>query len=236
MSLACSKQYSLTIQSAAPVSSAYWNMDEASGTRVNAVGDPNGDLLVIMGDEAAVPGKIGNALPFVGPFETFGTTPATLFNYDPSGVGLTWTLWFQVNPVAFPLDVDFYLSAWDLVWRGDIYDTGFKIEMFGLSTNSTVNFAQVWTPGTWYFAAVQFRGSDLKARLSINAGPWSVAPTTADVAGATTTPSQIILGSIDAGPVENIVIDEMALFVNSVLTDAQIAFLYNGGSGRTYPF
>ena len=149
MSIACYKDYEIVVQAAPPVPIGYWALEEVAGPRINAVGDPNGDLAVGGPDPGNAPGIIGNGCLFIMPFEQFGSPGAALFNYNPAGPGISWTFWFQVNPLGFPVEVGFYFNAFAVTFVMNISDLLIRAEMQGLTTNSTATINQVWVPGQW---------------------------------------------------------------------------------------
>lgn len=238
MSVSCQKDYQIKVVSPI-IPTAYWKMDEAAGVnRVNSLGDPNNDLTLIAGaDPGGIPGKIGNCLSISQPFETFASVAASNgINYSVTGVGLQMWYWFRVNWVVFGAEARVYLSAFDLTFLTIITQADATAQMQGLTTNSTATIVQAFTSGTWYFAFFQFRNSNRKARLSINAGPWTEAALTADIAGATTIPSRMFFSEIASDATDWVDVDEVGIIVNTLLPDSAVATLYNGGAGKTYPF
>jgi len=235
MSIACQKNFSITVNSSIPTPSAYWKLDEATGTRADSIGS-NG-LLVGGTETGDAPGLIGNALFTGGILDTlFYTTPSgNSLHYIP-GTGLTFVLWIKfLVPQQPPGNAHSALemAAWDLDFRFDITNisAAFKFSpAVGPDVVATLPFA--FATNTWYFIVGQYDPISQKTQVSVNNGAFTVSPTSASDAG-TTIPSQTWIVRIGF---PDTLIDETGVWLGSVLNSSQLTDLYNSGAGKTYPF
>lgn len=235
MNTVCAKPLTIVINNAAlPKPTAYWELEEASGTRVDAVGTVANNLTPFGNDVGNDPGIITNGLYIAGdPNPDYRTTSGTTLQYNVLSAGITLSFWIKFKS-AFGNKFRAYLSAWDIAFLTDCSMTNTVFEFQPASgPNVTANLAQALVVGQWYFAVGQYLTSTGKTRISLNAGPWTDSPTSASAAGATTTPAQFFVTPI-GGP--DCVIDEMGIWLNQLLSASDITALYNAGAAQRPPF
>lgn len=201
--------------------SAYWKMDEASGTRVDSLGANNA---TVTGTVSSNTGKRDNAIEVAtgANYLSAGT------NITPSGSDRSVACWVYPTDVAaqrsFLSSGIAYNNAnplWMLVLRQGGGSGPFSVYHAG----SYVNGSTVASTSTWYHVAYTFASS--VALLYVNGAlEGSVFAADSGFAGA------IFMGnsfSLFAGRM-----DEVGIW-NRALTSTEVAQLYNGGSGVTYP-
>lgn len=228
------KAYSITIASAVsiPTPEAYWKLEEASGTRADALGVAANGLQVIGPETGNAPGKILNGLVVDTNFGIhYETTNGNTLNYNPSSTGLTVCFWIKFTQGS-GFYYRMYLNAWDITFLCDVWNNQAIAHMEYTGPDSIATIPFTFTTGTWFFVAFQYLTSSLKARVSVNAGSWTDAATTLNLSGATTIPASFTITPIAA---PTCVVDELGMWFTA-LTDQQVAALYNSGSGKTYPF
>ena len=210
---------------------AYWAMEERSGVRIDSSG--GGSTLVPTSGVVAKDGKVGTAVSLGGP---------------------TWGESLSVDDAtAVAFDGDFTFSAW--THRTDeLYGSEFvasKVDEFALFRE---HYQQpdrfvVWlgkdsaqlavlqsdpaaTPESgWVFVVVWRRGSTLG--LSLNASAKSTIPVAEGKVGS----GEPFVVGVHKGvgyPWQGL-IDEVGKW-SRALSDEEINALYNGGSGKTFPF
>ena len=238
MSLACTKSYTLTV--AVPITtSAYWKLDEAAGSvpRVASVSPCN--FLPLGVTSPGTPALIGNGVVFDA---TVGSNNYTTFAYN-AALGYTapngWSMWgwFRCDATG---------------WAGGLgnggFEIGFSAGLHGirLSVGSSLDVTPFrvethWdtvyfntTLGVWHFFFLFYDGTLHQHGYSIDNGPQSTLPTAnimGTVAGGLCTLSNDWMGATGY-----IIWDELGVCMTERLSLTQLAFLYNGGAGRTYPF
>ncbi len=220
---------------------AYWKFDEANGDRLDSMGNQWNTLTNVGADPGSAAGIINNGIPMkngdvfnpVRLVSDIGAAHRTQLPFNTTGPGMTWCLWVKWNATpgssnrAAP-----YISMWELNPMLRIWDNLIEVQFQGKTIDSTLSSPFPFVAGQWYFIAYQFRTSNLKVRFSVNAGAWNEAANVADVAGADTHTQYMEFDTIGQ---PDCVIDEMGVWCNQVLTDAEIAYLYNSGTGRSLP-
>jgi hypothetical protein len=198
---------------------SYWNLNEPNGIRSDSAGTNN---LTDNGGVGSALGKQGNAASFVRANTEYLSTPIDRGAYTT----ISLALWFYV-------DADFAttgIASWGI---GTLDNNPFLI--FQLDTGTVRLFVdggvRITTPviiGAWYHAVITYDGADWKLYLDNDLkGTYT---------GAYGTLSGLILylGSGFQGYFDGR-IDEVG-FWDRALAGSEIAALYNGGSGITYPF
>jgi len=217
---------------------AYWNLNEASGTRRDARGEIH---LLEVGATGSVAGKGGNAASF---------DPAgnhylqSVKQADISGVnGITFTCWLQIRTGAPTIAAWFKNGA------------AFVSYMLLNTTNSNPNMVSmtiyddlgggagigilVAAYDTWYFVTAIYDPATMKVSISIDNGAFTVSaatlsthPTINDGYGA----GHVEVGGTERGGVRSkSYIDEIGLW-SRVLTADEITALYAAGAGKFYSY
>jgi len=199
---------------------SWWPMNETSGTRYDVHGSNH------LGDNNTVgytAGVHGYAADFVSAnSETLTHTTLGLGGGD-------WTLvgWFRLDTtgqwcrlanewgslsseMGYSLDVSSGNQLRGRVSGGDVYWT-----------------AATLSSGVWYFCAARYDSGSGEVGVSLNGGAWAEAVKTSAAYGFTFSVAR------ETSDYEDISACLVGAF-NTPLTSAHLAWLYNGGAGRTY--
>lgn len=218
---------------------AYWKLEEASGTRVDSSGA--GINLAPTAAPGNSAGKIGNALSTVAASSQYvGLTNNAALKWG--GGDFSSCFWVKYTTIpAFPPTI----STWASVDNG----TGFQLTLAGArggndiifsvgnaiaSAVSTAIKAGIPSTGVWYHVVGLYTNSTKKASIYVNGvagtdgGALPSDPTTANVDFA-------LGGSLGVGGFTDGLTDEVGKWSRK-LTTTEIATLYNGGAGVTWPF
>jgi len=251
MSVACQKQYSLTVQSAAPTVDAYWTFQE-SGLATDRVDSVSGIHLVPKLNNAnnATPGLFGNGLGFpetsvIGPsgFDTAFAVPLGIQTAN------GWSIfgWFKVphwdagNWALVPsmeLSGEIIIS-WDPLGNGGFGPNGPANSVQFSCLDNNVNVLQpvnfVPTVGAWTFFHFFFDGAHVG--YSINNGVPVFDLTTVGSFGAEPNGKLSIFQNWVAGSTGTIdvILDEVGFKLSRMLNAGEVTYLYNAGAGRTWP-
>lgn len=239
MSVSCTKDFQITVDDPISEPSAYWKLDEASGSaRNDSIGTNH-----LTEDLAPVPsatGKIGDAASFV--------SGSGNYLADETPVGLTWTYatgitaagWlnyetFDMNNEGVPFEVSRFSGFLRYLFRFFHlqFDNGlrFEVNLFGSATAFIdVPIADI-PVGSFFFFRFWVDPADNKLKARINEGTLLISAVTLTPATAGAATAVRMQPEINT----NLLVDEVGLWMK-VLTDAEGASLYNGGAGRTYPF
>lgn len=212
---------------------AYWNMDEASGTRVDSKGA--NDLLQT-DNPLGVTGKVGNAVSFDGTTQVLTCTSNSDLKVT-SGQDYTWCLWVKLNSKAtsqgFISKVDQDLGDTEYLITYNSGADRFELTVVQDSTSATVGASTFGAPsiGVFYFITCQYDESDTSTglKISINNGAFNASSHPA-VAG---TDADFLVGQdyYYTGASDGLV-DEVG-FWKRLLTSEELTYLYNSGLGRT---
>lgn len=88
--------------------------------------------------------------------------------------------------------------------------------------------------GAWHFFHVFFDANILNSGYSIDGGTEVLLPNPTTQANNAHTDVFLAAGSL-GGSLISVIFDELGLVVGNKLTLAQVSYLYNGGTGRTWP-
>lgn len=253
MNLSCSKALTLTIQSAIPPIQGYWTFDEVGGAPSRFDKLNNLLLATIVGDNgfpSITPGLIGNALAITSMPGVSAINP----NGDPTGNTtfpplrcingqFSFWFWFNVrdwtnNYTIFP--TIFFACVFPqaninltIKWLANVQQLGVAFtDVNGVGFNPA-HFTPVlnaWTFLHLFVNATTFGYSINNGAPILAAG----SPTLVDTGSNQFI--QIFQQSNGGGLNDTAVaIDELGVLCGSVLTPNQLAFLFNGGAGRTWP-
>lgn len=234
MSVSCYKDYSLTVIEAPPENpNGFWKLEEATGNRTDSVAS-----LVL----TETSGPVNSAAGIIGDGAKFDATGGTLFSsFTLPGLvttpGTSFAFWvkftstkgaainffrviFGVTPIYLQLtngqvDTDNHLRL-----KGYISSGGFEYD-FGIAAL-----------GSWYFCAGTVNAVTNEVRLYLNGNQVQSQIVTGSV-GLVFAYSLMLLNPNNCC---DCVVDECAIWCTHVLTDAEVAWLYNAGAGKTYPF
>lgn len=214
---------------------AYYDFEDASGNLLDNVG--SNDLTETGGAVASVAGKVDNARDFSGGTAHFAGADAAV--YDLAGDS-TIAVWVKLASKAGDMAVFakqdfapgvqysyrlFYRQLADR-WRWSVSDDG-----DGATTEvdaETYGSPQI---GQWALIVVRHRNGE-NIGISVNAGAENTAAHTTGIFDGTAL-FTVGAGNQGIGEWFGAPIDELGIW-NRVLTDTEVAFLYNNGSGRAF--
>lgn len=245
----CAKTY--TINETTGLLSAYWPMEDTGLTLVDQVDKTIGRLLRPSNLIMSVPGGIQGSCLWFAPYLAAPTNissdlvhsvpwPPTYFpEMTLSSIGFSIVFWFKaawdvVSWPVFYIEMDCKFAGLSTVLlrvthSADVTGSGnayISINGFGVAT---INFNR--SNGAWDFYHVYWNGTTSKFGLRMNGGAPVEVPMGASFTTATYTHVKLWrqIHFPDA------YVDELGIWMNYVLTDAQAGWLYNGGAGRTWP-
>lgn len=210
---------------------AYWKMEEGAGTRQDS---HTGNL--DLSDRAAtqnIDGKIGNAAYFIAYPDGLNSTSAA---FAPGTNSFTIAGWVRLQGLidtvilgkASPGPDGYRLS----------FNTASSMFVFSTYRNagatSTISSAITISDNVWYYVACGYESGTARIFFSTNGAAKTY--TTAIGGSQTDSPNPFTVGYDSGGGDLSGRVDELGVWFNRVLSDADIAWLYNSGTGRTYPF
>ena len=219
---------------------AYWKLDEESGTRFDATA--NGRNLTDINTTGFAAGRIGNAANFIPANVerlTKGTDTAFVFG---GAVSYSISLWFNYTIVP---PAGFYMSVAKVsvvtptnrnYWMAHYPNrVSFRHENGTSGTNCEVFF----TPSinTWYFVVGTYNHLTNTITTYIDDMTPATAVPGSGTGGSTQTSSDFNISYYTGSNAATFdgSVDEVGVW-NVALTARQVAELYNGGAGKSYPF
>lgn len=214
---------------------SYYSLEEASGNRIDAHGSNDLGPFNAPGNAA---GKVNNCLDCANNQTVFlNPCPADLAGGDRNFSVFGW------------VKIDAFISTFQtLLWNstaaGLSSASGFS---YGININSQIlqfvvasgstyytapatNFGTLST-GTWYFFAAGYDADNNQAWISVNGSAKEII---SSVPAPNIGTSFLYVISCDVGSFQNDGQSDEFGFYDDVLSDDQIAFLYNSGNGRAY--
>jgi hypothetical protein len=209
-----------------------WKFEEASGNRVDVLGVTH---LTPTGSPGNAAGKIGNAVVLDGSTQWLSATGITW----PGSPGYTVCGWAKFPSFTANRNLMEIADASTILYTYVQTITGPKLKLTVVDDLSnfvavTANNAGNLATDTWYFVCVRVDYAAKAAKLQVNAAEDSV--TTENNWPTPSNPTAFSLGANTAGGVKvAATLDEWYRW-SRPLTDAEVAALYNGGLGLSYPF
>jgi len=222
---------------------AFWNMNEASGTRNDGFGKIN---LTDLNTVASASGKLGNAAEFVEANSEALAGPDTdaveFFNTD-----FSVTCWvFLVNTSVSP-DFMTFVSKHDATALNGEYFLGFLptenrfrwhvSNSSGTQTSLDADNFGAPATATWIFLRAWYDASSQRMGIAVNE---TLTDTTAHLGGAKSGGNPIMIGANSGGTGGNVIrnfsnfrIDDVGIW-GRVLTSANHTDLFNAGAGNTF--
>lgn len=213
---------------------AYWTLEQASGTRADSVGANNlSDNNTVTGN----PGKVGNACQFTAANSEYLSIPSTPA-LSMGDIDFTIAGWVYLDTLGVARTV-FAKASTDAIFEYGLTVQASNQMVFYVTANGTTvvtiaNTSVTLAASTWYFFVAWHDSTANTINLQVNNGTIaSTAHTTGIFNGGHT----FRLGAIGAAALDlwNGRLDETGIW-KRVLTATQRSSLYNGGTGRTYPF
>lgn len=217
---------------------SFWELGEASGTRVDAVVASANDLT----DNNTVTqatGKVGNAAQFTLANSEY-LSRASNSSLQTGDIDQTFCAWVYMDSTAAGMNMIILAKNDNAVfvdyswfWRQSTNRFQFNIYGTGIALAASASADTFGAPSTatWYFVVAGFDSVNNQAFISVNngaenTGAQAVAPITTSAAftiGANAEPSAFWDGRID----------QVGL-AKALLTADEKTFLYNGGAGRSW--
>ncbi len=245
--IACQREFKITVNGA-PVSTAsitaYWTLDEAAGNRVDKVAAVPlvlSSAIPGLSHSGAVPALFSNGIRF---FQAGGGTLAH-FYASPNAAslattGLGFSLCFWIKVIANdPAHLFFSLTANAVTGASLGLDLGSSLGFNGVTWaddigNSGSIAAPINADSAWHFIHTFFDGTG-KFGIGVDGAAPTLSPGGNTCAAAIQGELQLVYGSFGAGGVSDLTVDEIAISSTGMFSDPQVAYLYNGGVGRTWP-
>jgi hypothetical protein len=205
---------------------AHWDMEEASGTRVDAQGA--NDLTENGGTIANATGKLGNGADLEESSSQYFqiTDPADLSLG--AGVSFSVALWYKPESNA---------SGDALIGKNSEYhlmvDMGSTTQIFfQIRGNNNVFHSATLSTGTWYFIVASYNATTGEIAVSVNGG----APETGNEGtNPSDTGNDVFIGqAFDGSQRIDGMIDSMSFWKGRVLNSTDITNLYNSGNGLPF--
>lgn len=208
---------------------SWWALGEASGTRNDS---HSTNHLTPVATPGSATGKVGNALSLVSASDQYLTIPAASQTGLGSAGSFAFGLWLK--PTAYSAtNTTFICSKRDGSAAEFTMTTsaGSAILHFYLATGFSPQISGAFAADTWMFVVVGYNAATGNSCISINgAAPATAARTYAGTASAPFSIGYDLSGGL---PKWDGLIDE-AFYYTRWLTDDELTWLYNSGSGRTY--
>jgi hypothetical protein len=206
---------------------AYWSLDEASGTRVDATG--RGNDLSEVGSPGSTTGKISNAVDTSSGNYLSRASTSDLVTGD---IDFTCSAWVWFDAVSPDSDIvnKWATGGFEYTLALDSVATKFRfyVEPSGFHSITATTFGVV-TTGTWYFVVWWHDAAGNTLNICVNDGGVD---TVAHTTGVTTATAAFVIGRSAFGSHDGRV-DEVGLW-KRVLTSGERTQLYNAGAGLAY--
>lgn len=206
---------------------AHWNLEEASGTRV----DEHGANDLSPGNApGSATGKLGDGVDLERSSSQYLSRADTSDLSTGAGVSFSFSFWFKPETVAI---VQFLISKYGgggneyAIWM----DSGTSKLFFQIRGNNGVLSSVAMSAGTWYFVVGSYRHTDGQISVSVNGG---AADTGTEGTNPSDGTSDFKIGYDGSGNYVDGVVDHVSFWKGRVLSSDDITALYNGGSGLAY--
>lgn len=212
---------------------AYWRLDETSGTRNDV--SANAQHLTDNNTVTSAAGIKTNAASFASASSEY-LSRADEAALSINGSSFSFSLW--VKATTFPLNAFFLNKSDGGSSSGEYYllyltsNQKFQFSIQNGATTTPVYSTTTVTTGTWYHIIVMWDSSNSTSTIILNNGTASTAVTAVSPPDST----QAFQMGAKTAPTARYwdgLIDEVG-FWKRTLTAAEITYLYNSGSGRTY--
>lgn len=235
MSVNCTKDFAITVETGVQILS-YWKFDELAGPRADSHGSNH---LSIAGNGCSSgAGIINNAAVFdLGtPFPVDGLNRypgVTGLDFDTVN-GMTFAGWFFVTTYNPFQSASMFVLSSDNNWNLSIIKAVGNQITFNLGADAAIDNIQLYGAGpfdVWIFVRAWLSPVDRLIHAKINEGTEIVGVVPYDPGFVPLGNAGLFCQSTTPWVWRN---DEWGIW-RGVMTDAQGAFLYNSGAGRTYP-
>lgn len=214
---------------------SYWKLNESSGNAADSVGT---NTLTNNNSTPYAAAKINSGADLErGSTQFFSITDAAQSGLDFT-TAFTIALWVKFESVT-TLVREPFMARWDANsgnrWLFTKDDS--NIILFAIGDDATATFSSVaWTPSaaTWYFVVVTYSAGTIKFYID---GVQQGADKTTSFTSLPNSSYDLNVGKYPDGAPDYFdgIMDEIGMWSRALL-NSEIAFLYNGGAGLTYPF
>lgn len=207
---------------------SYYKCEEASGTRVDAVGNHN--LAGSSGSPGSGTGIVGNGI------QGNGTDWLLKTGLSESLQTNGFTVWGWVYVTSFTGRKGIIQNGSAMQFRLTVESAtqiAFNVADSVSGTTAATILGLSLPLNTWIFVWGRYDASTKKAEAGYNAASGTLAPTA--LANGATAATAIELARGAATIMNNAISDEIG-FALRKYTDDEISSLYNGGAGNQYPF
>ena len=236
MSLTSSKAYSIEVTPSGgpPKAQAYWELENVNqGPFNNCNPDSIQSIILCYNQLGVVPtvvaGLIGNGFSWnVGPGLTGTLNTPIVAGLAYAGGGMSLAFWFNIQTANATGWFSGIFSALDIYLNTDVdAGTEFKVSFFDPAPSATVS------AGVWNFAVATFDPATGLKYLYVNN---VLAGTVAQADPAHSANGSFTWGTTLAGAgTYKVLLDEIGIWIGTVLTPSQISTLWNGGVGARPP-
>jgi hypothetical protein len=216
---------------------SYWPLDEASGTRRDAVGSNS------LTDNNTVTGGTGpsGALPLASQFTAANTETLSRVDNDTlsvEGQSFSFVIWsyfdsFGANRgIAGKDENSAGNREWFLRYSTAITRFSANLQNSGVNLISLTDLSPIPSTGEWYMHCLTFNAQTRQASLSSNARSRTTGTASGDI---TASGGAFRIGTEFGGSFMDGKLSAAALW-KRVLTEAEETWLYNDGKGRAFPW
>lgn len=224
----------------------YWNMNESSGNRAGSVGP----TMVDGSSCGSTTGKLEGALSMLADGTDYlYVANANMGDLKFTGGSFSIAFWAKTtlgvtgSGESFAAWYDFgSLRAWLILYLGSADQILFDVSANGSDTPSThycrATASTVYgthDPNRWLFIVCTYDDSTGAAAIDIDNGRVTASASKNASTGVYQSSLNLPVGKDAGGRDIQGVIDELGMW-SRVLSSDEITYLYNSGTGRTYPF
>jgi hypothetical protein len=207
---------------------AFWELEEASGTRADALGV---STLTSNNAVGSTTGKVGQAATFVAASSQSLSHADSATLSMPAGTSFTIQTWVNLTDVSgtyiviakgnvsAPMEYGLYFDA----------TPHLNFRVADGTHLDTVTWSGTPTSATWYHIIAWYDNGGASIGLAVNAGSADTGSST----GSHDTTETFFLGDDGASRFMNGTIDQVGIWTR-VLTSGERTTLYNGGAGLSY--
>lgn len=222
---------------AIPTPISFWNFDEPSGNALDARGV---NTLTNVGSTGYSTGQLNNGADVTANTKGFAITDAAQSGLDLSG-DFSFSLWVKPVTVADNRMIQKFGAPGQRSYRLDMNSDATCTIYAGVlqdgSTEAQVswNLAAAMTTGVWHHLVWTWAAATSKANLYFD-GNVQAEKTTTGVTSLFNSTADFNVGRLTAASIgSNASYDAVGAW-NVVLSPADASSLWNGGTGRQYPF
>lgn len=231
--ITCQKQFTLTVTAPSAIA-AYWTLDEVGNvTRVDSVAGIQ--LLAMLFNGLGAPALIGNGVEFDTTSTGFQTFAPSELAYTAPNSWSAWG-WFKINATGPNGSFGGPMALFGIGTGGFITifaGSSFNPQPLTIYRTLADSVDLPCTLGTWHFFHLCYNGALQQYGYSIDNAAITYFPTVIALTNAAT--GGVTLDNNFLGPTGDVLYDEIGIITTAMLTPAQQTYLYNAGSGRTWP-